>query len=44
MCSCALSGTFPFCDGSQKISRSNRLGELVSCGVANAPTPPEAKP
>ena len=41
MCSCALSRTFPFCDGSQMISKSNRAGELVSCGVATPAKLPE---
>ena len=33
LCGCGLSGTFPFCDSSQMISRSHEPGKLVSCGA-----------
>ena len=31
-CSCGLSGTFPFCDSSQMISRTRDAGKLERCG------------
>ena len=43
MCGCGLSRTFPFCDGSQTISKSNRAGTLVKCGATAAPGPSVAK-
>lgn len=33
-CGCGLSRTFPRCDSSQLISKSNQLGKLVHCGPA----------
>ena len=33
LCGCGLSPTFPYCDGSQLISRSRDRGKLVSCGA-----------
>jgi CDGSH-type Zn-finger protein len=43
MCGCGLSRTFPFCDGSQMISKSHRVGALVSCGAAAHSDPADVK-
>ena len=43
MCGCGLSRTFPFCDGTQMISKSNHAGALVSCGAAAQPVRAIAK-
>jgi CDGSH-type Zn-finger protein len=44
MCACGLSGTFPFCDSSQMIAKTNLNGQLVKCGAANRPELPAAEP
>ena len=43
MCGCGLSGRFPFCDGTQMISKSHVEGALVSCGAAAQSVPAIAK-
>ena len=35
MCACGLSRAFPFCDGSQMITKTNIRGELVGCGTTD---------
>jgi CDGSH-type Zn-finger protein len=42
-CGCGLSKTFPFCDSSQKISRSREPAKLVSCGPARPEEQSKAK-
>jgi CDGSH-type Zn-finger protein len=39
LCGCGLSRTFPFCDGSQVIAKTQRLGVLVSCGASARSAP-----
>jgi len=41
-CSCGLSRTFPFCDGTQMIAKTHRLGDLVPCGAPKQPPALEA--
>jgi CDGSH-type Zn-finger protein len=33
-CCCGLSRTFPICDGSQRIARTQKAEKLFSCGAA----------
>lgn len=33
LCSCGLSGTFPICDGTSTIPKTNAPGKLYQCGA-----------
>jgi CDGSH-type Zn-finger protein len=38
-CCCGLSRTFPICDGSQKIAKTQRAERLFNCGAVASATP-----
>lgn len=42
-CGCGLSRTFPICDGTQKIAKTNAPGKLYQCGAPGAASVPNER-
>jgi hypothetical protein len=43
-CCCGLSATFPTCDGTKTIAKTNAPGKLVQCGAPRLAAAPGGRP